>query len=199
MAWNKNYIIIKKPATSEFGEIIKHLGLADLSAAGEFPLLETNKSDDFFIGTYNEVLLIVHPDLPFDFFTESTSETEKKFLEMFPASDIAVLVENSTVDSFGYAVIQNGVKVRMKEGGDGEIYTDIGELLPEEKEILAGKVFEEDELQSMRNDEGMTDDEITERVKFEASWRVPAAVAKSYLGISIDELADSNFRLTKFE
>jgi len=59
----------------------------------------------------------------------------------------------------------------MKDGFNGEIYNDKGDLLPEEGEIFSQKMFEIEEIEEMKED-GMTDEEFEAMIRHEASWRV---------------------------
>jgi hypothetical protein len=86
----------------------------------------------------------------------------------------------------------------MKDGSDGEIYHDKGDLLPEEKDVLSRKIFEDEEIEEMR-EEGMTDEEIGLRIKFEASWRVPNLITKRYLGETVASIDTDEIILTKYE
>jgi hypothetical protein len=140
MAWNKYYIFVKAPELTDMGAILANLGLGHYQPVEEVPLHYSNKPETLFAGFYQGNLLLVHPDLPFHFFGEGQSETERLFITTFPGKEIAALIENSTVYMFGYAVLQAGRKVRMKDGADGEIDYDAGELLPEEQEVLAAAV-----------------------------------------------------------
>jgi hypothetical protein len=86
----------------------------------------------------------------------------------------------------------------MKDDADGEIYNDSGELLPEEKEVLSGKIFEDEEIGEMRED-GMSDNEVDKRIKFEASWRVLSLLTKRYLGETVDSIDTDKVMLTMYE
>ncbi len=68
------------------------------------------------MGYYNKSLIFAHPDLPLYFFGEDASEMEKRFVACFPDTEIAALIENTAVNSFGFSIIQNGQKLRMKDG-----------------------------------------------------------------------------------
>lgn len=92
-----------------------------------------------------QAILIVHPDLAFKFFGATQSEKEKRFIDLFPDSEIAALVDNESVGLFSYAIIVDGKKIRMKDGCYGEIYNDFGDLLPEEKDLLSETIFMEEE------------------------------------------------------
>lgn len=197
MAWNKYYVFVKAPESSDMGALLVSLGLGHYKPVEEVPLLDSNKPKTLFAGFYQGNLLLVHPDLAFHFFGEEQSETERLFIQTFPGKEIAALIENSTVGLFGYALLEHGRKVRMKDGSDGEVYHDTGELLPEEQVILAGEIFGEDELDEMRED-GMSEEEVRAAVKFEASWRVPNLLSARYLGEPVRSIDIEQITLTRY-
>ncbi len=197
MAWNKYYIFVKSPKTKDLGEILKQLNLGHLKPTETVPLHYSNKPETLFAGFYNDNLLLVHPDLPFDFFNANQTDTEKLFIKTFPDTEIGVLIENSTVGLFSFAIIKNGQKIRMKDGSDGEYYNDAGDLLPEEKEILTQKIFEEEEIDEMKEME-MTDEDIEASRIFQASWRVPNLLSKRYLDECVSDIDTDKVKLTKY-
>lgn len=198
MAWNKYYIFVKSPKLTDINEIRSKLNLEHYKPTKEVPLHYSNKPKTLFTGFYNGNLLIIHPDLPFHFFSNTQSETEKKFINTFPDSEIAALIENSTSGLFSYAIIDRGQKIRMKDGSDGEIYHDAGELLSEEKEVLSERMFEDEEIEEMKEN-GMSEEEIDATIHFEASWRVPNRLTRRYFGETIDSIDTNNVILTMYE
>jgi hypothetical protein len=197
MAWNKYYIFIKAPKLGDLTEILSKLGLSDYKPSREVTLLESNKPKTLFTGFYNGNLLIVHPDLVFKFFGPSQSETEKCFIDLFPDTEIAALVDNESVGLFSYSIIVDGKKIRMKDGCDGEIYNDFGDLLPEEIDLLEETIFTEDEMEEMKEN-GLSEEEIDEMVKFEASYRIPNRLSKRYLGEPVLTIDASKVKLTMY-
>ena len=198
MAWNKYYIFIKSPESTDANEILIKLNLGQYKPVEEVPLHYSNKPKTLFTGFYNGSFLIVHPDLVFDFFSEIQTETEKLFIDTFPDCEIAALVENSSVGLYSYAIINNGKKIRMKDGCDGEVYNDEGDLLPEEKEILKEKIFQDEEIEEMKEN-GMSDEEIDATIKHEASWRIPNRITKRYLGEEVNLINTDKVLLTMYE
>ena len=196
MAWNKYYIVVTNQQGATPTDILSKLSLTDYQSAGDANFHQTNKSADLFIGNYKDNLVIANPDLTYGFFAAEPTDIEKRFVAAFPFSKIAALAENSTVGEFGYSLIDNGQRIRVKHGCDGEIYTDIGEKLAEEEEILAGHIFDPEELDEMRED--MHEDEVQNMVSFEASWRTPAQISKRYFGDIIDNLDTDAIKLTRF-
>lgn len=196
MAWNKYYIVVTNQQVTNPTAILAKLGIAGYQPAGDANFLETNKSDDLFIGSFNDHLVIANLNWTYNFLAAEPSDIEKRFIAAFPTSEIAALAENSTVAEFGYTIIENGQRIRIKHGCDGEIYTDIGAPLPEEEEILAGPIFEPEELDEMR--ENMDEDEVQNTVQFEASWRTPGQLSRRYFGEIIDQLDTNAIKMTRF-
>lgn len=139
-----------------------------------------NKPTTLCIGHYNHCLIFAHPYLPFHFFGPSTTQTEQRFIACFPDTEIAALLENSTLNLFGFSIIQNGQKIRMKDGADHDYFNDFGTLLQEEESREKSPV-EQAEIEDMRAD-GMDEEEIKQYIQFQADWGVPNRISKRYLG-----------------
>jgi len=197
MAWNKYYIVVTNQQGATPIETLTKLHLTNYQAIGDANFPQTNKSNDLFIGIYEDKLIIANPDLTYGFFAAEPSDIEKKFVEVFPTSKIAALAENSTVGEFGYTIIDNGQRIRVKHGCDGEIYTDIGEPIPEEQTILSGHIFDPEELDEMRGE--MDEEEVQNMVTFEASWRTPAEISKRFFEDRIDNLHTDAIKLTQYK
>lgn len=180
MAWNQYYIFVKGAEINDLNDILRQLNLSHYKPLRDVSLADTNKPSTLFAGVYNGNLLLVHPDLVFKFFGANQSEEEKCFIRAFPGAEIAALVSNESVGLFSYAIVIKGEKIRMKDGCDGEIYNDFGDLLQEERDVLSEKIFMDDELEEMKEN-GMSESEIQGLIKFEASYRVPNRLTKRYL------------------
>jgi hypothetical protein len=128
---------------------------------------------------------------------DGQSDEEKLFIKTFPDAEIGVLIINGTVSLFGYAIIVAGKKIRIKDGCDGKIYSDLGELLPEESEVLSEEIFMEEEIEEMKEN-GMSDEEVEEMIKFEAGYRVPNRLTERYLGEPVLEMDTEKVKLTKY-
>ena len=126
MAWNRHFIFVTTPVLTKLPVILSLLGLGMYSPVKEVSFMETNKPTTLFAGFCHGNLLLVDPNLPDEFFSDTITATEKKFIAAFPNSEITVAVVNETVGLFQYAIIKHGKKVRMKDGCDGVIYHDQG-------------------------------------------------------------------------
>ena len=196
MAWNKYYVVVTDQPAIQPEEVMAKLKLRGYVKNGRSNFAATNKSNDLFIGNYGNLLIIVDPDLPIALFEESPSAVEKLFTDVFPNAEIAALVENSTVDEFGYAILKNGRRIRVKHGCDGEIYTDIGDFLVEEQLMLSCEIFSKEEIEEMSMD--MDEEAVKNAIQFEASWRIPSELSKRYFGCVIDNLPPDDIQLTHF-
>ncbi|TDX02091.1 hypothetical protein [Dinghuibacter silviterrae] len=197
MAWNQYYVFVKNPRQTDLSEILRALDLQEYKPSAEVDLYAANKAKTLFAGFYNGSLLFAHPKLPYAFFGLDTTDTERRFTTIFPDSDIAALVINESVNGFGYALITGGRKIRVKDGADGEIYHDMGDLLPEEKEVLSEEIYTKEELEDMKSD-GMSKEEIQSRVQFEASFRVPNRLTRRFLGETVLKVDGEKVKLTMY-
>jgi hypothetical protein len=198
MPWTKYFIFVKSPELIDLREILPLLNLGHYQPINEVSFQDSNNPKTLFTGFYNGNLLIVHPELPFDFFSNEPSYTETLFTATFPGSEIAVLIEDTRVGLYSYAIIHEGQKIRMKNGCEGEVYNDMGYMLPEEREILSRPIFEPDEIADMKAD-GMTEEEIFLVVEHEASCRVPNILAKRYLGEAASSIDTKKIILTMYK
>jgi hypothetical protein len=116
-------------------------------------LIKAQFLDKTSIGYYDGKLFVVAPNLIDTFFNEVASGLEKQFALNFPKSEILVLEYYSTVDLYGFSLIKNGERIRTKAGADLETFVDFGSKLPEEIEIEGEKIFDDEDLEEMEEDE----------------------------------------------
>jgi len=64
-------------------------------------------------------------------------------------------------------------------------------------EHLSEEIFMEEEIEEMK-ESGMSDDEVEEMIKFEASYRVPNRLTERYLGEPVLERDTEKVKLTKY-
>jgi hypothetical protein len=197
MAENYYFIFVANQEPVNLDRLLLKLGLAEYEPAEEVDLHHTNKPKTLYVGHYHNSLIFAHPDLPFQFFKAESSETEKKFIACFPDTEIAALIENTTVGLFGFSIIEKGRKIRMKDGADNKYFNDFGELLPEEKESRQEILLDEEEIEGLRED-GMEDDEIERHIQFQADWGVPNLISKRYLGEYHGAIEASKVKMIKY-
>jgi hypothetical protein len=198
MAENHYFIFVSNQPSPDFTQLLPKLGLVGYEPDTEVDLTDTNKPDTLYAGYYNNCLIFAHPDLPFHFFNKIPSETEKRFIACFPEAEIAALLENTTVNMFGYSIFQNGRKIRMKDGSDNKYYNDFGELVQEEKEARLEEYVSEEEIEEMREYE-MDEEEIAQYIRFQSDWGVPNLITKRYLGEYFGAIGRGKVKITKYK
>ena len=143
-------------------------------------------------GLIDNSLWILSADQVAKFFLEQPSNLEKNLRKKFPTSTILALEENSTVDSFGFSLIQNGDRVRVLSGCDQEYYYECGNEISEEKNCYQEVVrdFDDVSLQEIMNQEGS--DGLQRHLLFEAKWRVPFTLFQNIYGKNIEAVYAEN-------
>src|SRR5437899_11707173 len=125
MGWKLYLIIISNATNINATDLPEKIGLNTLRPTKEISLLEAQYSHKTCIGKYGDNIYIVSDDLVFKFYDKKPSDFEKKVSATFPNSEIAVLTLNSTVDLYGFNIIKNGQRQRVKSGADFDLYVDI--------------------------------------------------------------------------
>ena len=156
---------------------------------------ETSKPETLYVGEHNNHLIFAEYDLTFEFFNEEPSEIEKLFIGEFPDSEISAYVLNESVGMFGFSIIKNGKRIRVKNGGDGEMYIDIGEKLPIELSLINESLFEEDELEEMKEN----NEDIGMILEIEGSFRATGHLLSERIGTDFYSLTDNAVTLIKYE
>lgn len=172
----------------ELPEVLTQLGMGTYVLEREVTLLETNRPETLYAGVYNDNLLLVHPELPLRFMEPGAS---------WAGEELAAVVENTAAGVYGYTVIKAGRRLRTKYGSEERVIFEMGELLLEEQQLLDEELFEEEELEEMRED-GLSDREIGEMVRFETDVRVPGRLVKRYLGGTFNELDPGMVKLGRY-
>lgn len=199
MGWKFYTIFVKDNHINDNSEIetlLPELNLNSYKFDGEIGFYESLNSEFLCAGIVNNCLLITHQNLAMEFQEARVSDTEKAFIRRFPNSEISSLVYFSTTDLFGYSLIQNRKRLRVKSAADGEIFTNIGKKLDLEKEIKKNGVFDKEELEEMK--EEMDREEINMMIDNEVGIRTTFQMSAWYLGKPLDEGNFENIKLLKF-
>lgn len=191
MGWKASTIIINKPAPVEPEKLLHDLGFANLKKIDDKTFDEAINPDDHevYVGKYKDNLLICAPDLPMQFFEDEPTEAEKALTGIFPSSEMCAIVLHSTVNLWGYAVLQNGKKIRARAGSSEDgTFVELGEPLEEEKALLSQAKIDKDGQRTYTSEvdgEEMTEDQVGENFVF--------AVCKRYFGEELDRAGDTLF------
>src|SRR5258706_13191692 len=142
MGWKVSAIIINALLEeTNIESIIKSIGYGDLEKIGDIPFDSAiyPEGNDIYIGIYKGNLIIAAQELPLYLIDHESNEIEKRFIKLFPDTEICALSLNSTINHCAFSVIQNGKRVRTKAGDiDSGTVIDLGQPLEEELQLLSG-------------------------------------------------------------
>lgn len=182
MGWKIFVTFIKNAGDIEINNgLIKSLGFKDFEFVEKTNFNERPKVGELYISKYKDHLLIANSDLIWQFTKPDTTKTERNFIERFPSSEIFSL--NLGYGTY-YCLIENGKKIRLREVGD-EIYQDMGELIPEEINLKAEELFDEEELRFMK--EELTREEFEQQYQSNLAYETAFELTKRFFGIRYDE------------
>jgi hypothetical protein len=197
MGWKASFIIINKPSTFDKEKLIKEFGYQNLTKIKDEPFNAVINPDDnvVYIGTYNNNFLICAYDIPMDFFEDNLSPTEEILIRNFPTSEICSIILHSVVNLWGFAVIQNGKKVRAIAGSESDgTFIEMGEPLEEEKELLSKSTIDENGIRTYllesiddEPDEPYPEDTVGEEFVF--------SICERYFGTRLDFIDDELFEM----
>jgi hypothetical protein len=130
--------------------------------------------------------------LTFEAIDPSLSRAEVILSNTFQDTDIVTFILHSVVNLWGYSIVNNGKKVRVRAGDSEELIIERGEILEEEKELFSkSKLNDKGErvyiFDDMPDDE-FSADQVGENFVFDISTK--------YLGQSLDacdELFETEF------
>ncbi len=197
MGWNKHYLFISNETSNFSTEILDALDLKDYKDLGE---VEMENFDDsaIYSANYADCIIIHSPIIVYKFLNEEETILEENFKSHFPESKIAVGVQLSSSEYFGFCVIEKGKRIRVKTGVDGKIKIDQGKPIQEEKESYERLVnyMDEREKEELKYDNG--EKGYKDYLEFESSWRVANMVSKSFIGAHIDRFTWKEIKFRKF-
>jgi hypothetical protein len=199
MGWNMSCIIISPQQEIRDNLIFDALGLSYFSRLGDeiFDVAIDPTDDKLYIGEYKGNIIISVNTLPIAFFDPILSKMEDNLIGLFPESEISALSLQSSINHFGFAVIQNRKKVRAK-AGDAQlgVIVDYGPPLEEELPLISrSKVNEVGErlyYLGTAEDQPILETQVGENFVFKISSR--------YIGVPFiedDQLFDTPFRCYK--
>ena len=185
-------------------DIPSKIGFNELQSGKEISIRDAQYENGVFIGKHDDTIFIVSSELVFQFYNDKPSELEKKLIKEFPNSEIAILTLDQTTDFYGYNIISNGERRRVRYGGGTEIEIDFGEKLPEELEIPKDPFFGLflEELKELKaTDKSFTDKQMKVEIEQEIGVRTFFKLTSRYFKNAIDENGTiyTKINVTKFE
>lgn len=198
MSWKLYLIIISNANNINTTDVPQKIGLDSVKAT-KISIHEAQYAKGTSIGKYGDKIFIVSQDLVFKFYDKTASDFEKKICEAFPNSEIAILTLNGTVDLYGYNIIKNGKRQRVKSGADLDLYVDYGEQLPEEISLSKEKIFDDEELKEIKADNSK--EQVKKILDQEISIRTTFRLTKRYFGKQFDEVGSDyeKIKMTLYE
>lgn len=195
MGWKTSLIFINRPPKIANEQILKTLGLKGLSQKKDTVLDDfiSSRSNYTCIGYYNDFLIVYNWKIPEKVIEKNNTDIEKQIINLFPNSEICFVALVSTVNFWGYKVINNGKLIRHRAGSaDDGTYFDFGEVLDEEKDLLSKSIIDENGIRTYKfdhDDDLLSEDQVGEEFVFN--------VCSRYLRVPLDE-ADEFSTITKF-
>jgi len=197
MGWKLSTLFINSNKKINDIELFRSLGFKNVSpiASKTFEEVMNPEDDELYIGNYNGNTIICIPTLHNTLLDETLQEDEKVLVNTFPNSEISGLLLHSVVNFWGFTLIKNGEKIRVKAGSseDGTII-DFGKPLAEELEFLNKSIINKDGERVYRlddyPDEDFTEDQLGENFVFNLSKRY----LKESLDSSEELLFETSFK-----
>ena len=132
MGWKTSIILInseKKFDKDVFFESINYFDLQQ-SEAQFFEEIMNPDDNKICIGKYNGNTIICMQELPLESMGELLSEAETLLCNAFPNVDIVSFVLHSFMNLWGYSIVRNGEKIRVRVGSSEEgTIVEYGEIL----------------------------------------------------------------------
>ena len=196
MSQNMWFVLITNPPSLQPHELLPKLFLKNCRVQEASHLYETA---DLFLGIVNNCLILIKDELLSLFLEDPLSQKTINLIYSFPNSEILALTRNGTAYSFEWSIIRCQQRVRLKSGVDGEIISNLGDVLEEEKTLLEDMKRTGDYQVLFQEflSEGMSTEKAHRLVEFEASWRMPDVLFERYLNRNIYEFPDEEHPLFK--
>ena len=192
MGWKAFAIIINKPTEVENEILLKELGFEGVTKIKdeEFDVAINPDDNTVYIGSYKDNLLVCTPEIPMLFFEDYETQTENTVSRLFPNSEICSIVLHSVVNLWGYSVIKNGKRIRMRAGSANDgTFIEEGVPLEEEKDLLSKSTLNDDGKRIYvfddSPDEVYSEDQVGENFVF--------SICKRYFEEELDSADDSLF------
>lgn len=178
MGWKASMVLLASTQPVDIEQLLEDLGCYNRKKKQSqlFEEIIYPPSNCIYIGQFAGNTILCLQALPETALQEELSEAEAVLCQYFPNTDIVTLVLHSTVNYWGYSVVNNGKKIRVR-AGDAETGTFLekGRVLEEEKELFSkaqtdadgNRFFVFPELP----EEQLTDDQVGESFIFALSSR----------------------------
>ena len=188
MGWKTSLIIISGQTQIEDLQILTTLGIKGTTKVDNITFEETIAflTNKVCIGRYNKNLIIYEWAIPEKVLHNKGTDIEKLLCDKFPNAEICFIELVSTLNFWGYKIIQSGQLIRhfVGDGQGNGTFFNVGNPLTEEKELLDKATVDENGVRTYKfendeSDEVLTEDQMGEEFIFN--------LCKRYLGHTLDE------------
>ncbi|WP_343693858.1 hypothetical protein [Chitinophaga sp.] len=166
MGWKAASLIISNVTTVDAEKLLQKMKIEQFEKIADEPydVAIYPRAQQIYIGIYRQNLIISSWDITDPAFSKELSEYEQVLTDLFPASEICTIQLHSGVNHWGYAVIRNGEKVRIRCGNaDQGTIIDFGEPLEEELELLSkSEIKNGKRIYHLDDDEPYAEDQVGE-------------------------------------
>lgn len=166
MGWKAASIIISNVTTVDAEKLLQELGFEQFTTIDDEPydVAVYPEKCQIFIGVYKNNLIISSWEITDHSFGKELSTFEQKLSNLFPASEICTIQLHSGVNHWGYAIVKNGEKIRVRCGNaDQGTIIELGEPLLEEQELLSkSEIKDGRRIYHLRDDEPYEEDQVGE-------------------------------------
>ena len=140
MGWKCAFVVVSNTEEKDPEALLRELGYGNLSpaAADSFDVAMYPRDGKAYVGHFNGHLVIADEFLAIESLEEGLNDQEQVLLNRYPGSEIASFSLHSVTNFWGYSLVRNGQKIRLRAGfsNDGVIMEE-GDPLPEEAELLS--------------------------------------------------------------
>ncbi len=164
MGWKLFAVVVENAQYANDLTVLNALGYTSLNKSADLPFEEASYPDEhkLYIGRYKNHLIICSAELPLHFLGRTQSPTEARLRRLFPGSDIAAFVLHSAINLWGYAVWEQGKKIRVRAGSaESDEIVEAGDPLLEEYKLVS-RAFVNEKGQRMYYGAREMDEPLTE-------------------------------------
>jgi hypothetical protein len=183
-------IIITHVININVSQLKTYIGLDSLSAGSEISFFDAQFTEKgIYYGTYKDNILIVSNKKALQFYYKDASTFEKTISTLAPNIEVTALTLDDANNFYGYSLIKDGVRQRVKAGTDTEVFVDEGKPIPEEEALLKANLISGNELETMKAKHGEA--YTNKQIGYEVGKRVAIKLLTHFFGNNMDEVAEN--------
>jgi len=147
MGWKCSLLIIDSDKDFDEKTLLKNLGFNHIEKTQKvnFSVALNPGAEEVYIGRYKGKIVVCEIDLPSKCMTQSVITQEMLLSKYyFPDTEICSLVLHSVINYWGYAIVKNDEKIRVRAGDtESGLLVEYGKPLEQELELLSKSKLDE--------------------------------------------------------